>query len=365
MKTLLKIRMTKYSSIFLFLSSIIIISVYFFEKYLSPALKYEKTHLRIYNNSNLTKYNYSLFGDNNYKKIKFKKTFIISNGDYEYAKYIKSKMNEIFGDIEIIENNKTIDIILNNNTYKIQFLYPVIEIKNKGTNNENKEIEIFFLNDNYNFSIPEVNVSDYNSNRDIFYSYLQITIINLLKNISNNDFPPTIKVESIPLINVYVKKVFIDIFDLKFFTIIYFFFFHLYSIYLFIRIVKEKENNLNDLLYRQGITILQNFLSWFIIYIIHFSIPFLLFSFLFSSLFNMKIYFFFIILFIHFLFLLNIFSLLLFLNILFTKHQMIFSILKIMYLISIMFLFLDYYSFRLDLKLKLFTTCFLVFPTHF
>ena len=130
--------------------------------------------------------------------------------------------------------------------------------------------------------------------------------------------------------------------------------------------VKEKENNLNDLLYRQGITKIQNFLSWFIIYIIHFSIPFLFLAFLFSSLFNMnKIYFFFIILFIHILFLLNIFSLLLFLNILFTKHQIIFSILKIMYLVSIIFLLLDCFRNDLDVKMKLLTTCFLVFPTHF
>ena len=147
---------------------------------------------------------------------------------------------------------------------------------------------------------------------------------------------------------------------------IFFFAFHLYSIYLFIRMVKEKENNLNDLLYRQGITKIQNYLSWFIIYIIHFSIPFLFLAFFFSSLFNMnKIYFFFIILFVHILFLLNIFSLLLLLNILFTKHQIIFSILKIMYLVSIMFLFLDFYSFNFDVKMKLLTPCFLVFPTHF
>ena len=342
MKTLIKIRMKKYFSIFLFLSSIIIISMYFFVQSISSVLNSEDYYSRI---MNVTKYNYSLFEDNNYSKIKFKKTFIISNGDYEYAKYIKSKMNENFGDIEIIENNKTIDIILNDITYEIEFLYPVIEIKNKASNNETKEIEIFFLNDNYNFSIPELNISDDYSDRVFFYSYLQITIINFLKNISNIDFLPTIKVESIPLIYEYYHYNYNRPFSVDRFPEIFFFFFHLYSIYLFIRMVKEKENNLNDLLYRQGITKIQNFLSWFIIYIIHFSIPFLFFAFLFSSLFNMnKIYFFFIILFIHILFLLNIFSLLLFLNILFTKHQIIFSILKIMYLVSIIFFIIRLFS---------------------
>ncbi len=281
MKTLLKIRMRKYSSLVFFLSFIIIIFLYFFVNYRS--YDYEKYYSRI---MNVTNYN-SLFGDNNYTKIKFKKSFIISNEDYEYAKYIKSKMNENFGDIEIIENNKTIDSILKNITYKIEFLYPVIEIKNKGINNENKEIEIFFLRDYYNFSTPELNLSDYYSKEVIFCSYLQITIINFLKNISNIDFPPTIKVESIYI--VYENKKFYN-YSVLFF---YFLVFHLFSIYLFIRMVKEKENNLNDLLYRQGITKIQNFLSWFIIYIIHFSIPFLLLAFLFSSLFNMKIYFFF------------------------------------------------------------------------
>ncbi len=382
MKTVIKIRMTKNSSLvfFLFLFFIILISIFFFVDYMLPKLNYKKLHSQIDNNlteynysllvDNLTKYNYSLFGEPNYTKIKFKKTYIISNGDYEYAKYIKSKMNENFDNIEIIENNNT---IVQNISYEFESLYPVIEIKNKESNNENKEIEIFFFK-NHNFYIPYYK-------EVIFYSDLQITIINFLKNISNIDFPPTIKVETmiytltnisnvsnvdflptIPII--YKKQELYEYSDLNIFLIIYFLVFHLHSIYLFIRMVKEKENNLNDLLYRQGITKIQNFLSWFIIYIIHFSIPFLLITFFFSSLFTMKIFCFFIILFVHILFLLNNFSFLLFLNILFTKHQIIFSILKIMFLVSIMFFILYFFS-NSDGDSKLLATFILVFPTNF
>ena len=62
--------------------------MYFFVQSISSVLNSEDYYSRI---MNVTKYNYSLFEDNNYSKIKFKKTFIISNGDNEYSKYIKIK----------------------------------------------------------------------------------------------------------------------------------------------------------------------------------------------------------------------------------------------------------------------------------
>jgi hypothetical protein len=89
MKTLIKLRMKKYTSTFLFLSFIIIISILLHVNYISYVLYYREYHSTIKNN--VTKYNYSLFGENNYTKINFKKSFIISNGDNEYSKYIKIK----------------------------------------------------------------------------------------------------------------------------------------------------------------------------------------------------------------------------------------------------------------------------------
>ena len=89
MKTLIKLRMKKYTSTFLFLSFIIIISILLHVNYISYVLYYIEYHSTIKNN--VTKYNYSLFGENNYTKINFKKSFIISNGDNEYSKYIKIK----------------------------------------------------------------------------------------------------------------------------------------------------------------------------------------------------------------------------------------------------------------------------------